>query len=683
SLPRIRFQPRKLQIEYHSTQSGALHDIPTTVTPAEMFVPPLLRQIATSDSKALFFISSAKLLCAVGSSRSYAKKSFVKLPTPKKKSEWWVVDGEMHEIGDDIPPRERFHIPRDNIPNRKRKQLRSQFMRKTRLNLKESDHETWCRQYIELFQELRDDWEKLYWDEGYSNKVAREHAAHDSEEDDDADFSPNRRRAFQPAQMKAGVDVYNRLNYNQGKISYLRDKLEREQEKRFRDREFRGFEKIITGVESRPTTNFDDYDKRHREALLLLKLSVSDELIPEVRNATEVSKLWVSLKDKYQTSEKSRVLYLKNMLFSVKLQGGSLSEHLLRMKDLRDQLASINKPVDDDDMVALILNNLPFSYDSFVEALHLMGESQTLTFDKVCSYLLQKEQRQTQVQESSSGQSESAFAAQSKGKWKRQADASPSSPKFPVKCYYCHKLGHVKRDCHKQLSALKKRKGQAHVATIEQHESEDEYALMASCSDGGSPTRCWFFDFGASRHFTCQRDWYVTFHANSRSFDLVTLGDGRSHAVEGIGDDLTRDDLSPLLDGRSRRPGKRIDYSEQAQFALASDLLHIREPQKYSNARGIPEWETAMQIEYDALIKNDTWKLVPLPPGKHPIGCKWVYKIKCKADGTLDKYKARLVAKGFSQQEGIDYEETFAPTAKMVTFRLLLAFAAQFGWKIY
>ncbi|KAH9291933.1 hypothetical protein KI387_042879, partial [Taxus chinensis] len=842
----------------------------------------------------------------------------------------------------------------------------------------------------------------------------------------------------------------------------------------------------------------------------------------------------------------------KICFFSVKLQeGGSLSEHLLRMKDLRDQLASINKPVDDDDMVALILNSLPFSYDSFVEALHLMGESQTLTFDKVSSYLLQKERRQTQVQESSSGQSESAFAAQSKGKWKRQADASPSSPKFPVKCYYCHKLGHVKKDCQKRLSALKKRKGQAHVATVEQHESEDEYALMASCSDGGSPTRCWFFDSGASRHFTCQRDWYVTFHANSCSSDSVTLGDGRSHAVEGIGDvrimlnnntkllvksvryvpnmnknllsisqltdnphisvnfsgkqcivsdvkhnkvvalgighgglyrlvdpatvnlhalvvventsvlwheryghlnlpylarlhkdnmvvglppiqekqdmcvgcfagkqkrkpfphegvwrakglldlvhadlcepswktptvlgaryflllvddhsrrmwiyllkkksdcfasfvkfkalvenqtsrqiktlrsdnggeftskqfavfcekegiqhqltapytpqqngvverrnrtimemarcmmhsrgvpytywgeavnttvyilnrspckalqeitpeeawskikpevsafrifgsaaytlvpdrkrskldskssryffagysdhskayrlidtstnkiiisrdvdvketesffgcnqqidqqhgsdqqgvvteigslslpddesghshtppqtpvqsmlsptesfsspgnqlalvsppevplasessvqrrpkwyystiqDLTRDDLSPLLDGRSRRPGERIDYSEQAQFALASDLLHIREPQKYSDARGIPEWETAMQIEYDALIKNDTWKLVPLPPGKHPIGCKWVYKIKCKADGTLDKYKARLVAKGFSQQEGIDYEETFAPTAKMVTFRLLLAFAAQFGWKIY
>ncbi|KAH9315017.1 hypothetical protein KI387_023644, partial [Taxus chinensis] len=122
------------------------------------------------------------------------------------------------------------------------------------------------------------------------------------------------------------------------------------------------------GSESQPAMNFEDYDKRHKEALLLLKLSVSDDMIPEVRNATVASTLWTSLKDKYQTLEKSRVLYLKNMLFFVKLEeGGSLSKHLLRMKDLRDQLSSINKKVDNDDMVALVLNNLPSSdwYVSF------------------------------------------------------------------------------------------------------------------------------------------------------------------------------------------------------------------------------------------------------------------------------------------------------------------------------
>jgi hypothetical protein len=80
---------------------------------------------------------------------------------------------------------------------------------------------------------------------------------------------------------------------------------------------------------------------------------------------------------------------------------------------------------------------------------------------------------------------------------------------------------------------------------------------------------------------------------------------------------------------------------------------------------------------------DQTWDLTALQSGKKPIGCKWVYKVKYKADGTLDKYKERLVAKGFSQREGIDYEKTFAPTAKMSTIRLVLAMAAQQGWKVH
>eukprot|EP00253_Pinus_taeda_P031753 PITA_31753 len=91
-----------------------------------------------------------------------------------------------------------------------------------------------------------------------------------------------------------------------------------------------------------------------------------------------------------------------------------------------------------------------------------------------------------------------------------------------------------------------------------------------------------------------------------------------------------------------------------------------------------------MQKEYDALIKkNDIWELVDTPFGTKPIGRKWVYKNKYKADGSLDKHKARLVAKGFAQKEGVDYEETFAPTAKCATIRTLFALAAQNGWKVH
>ena len=72
-----------------------------------------------------------------------------------------------------------------------------------------------------------------------------------------------------------------------------------------------------------------------------------------------------------------------------------------------------------------------------------------------------------------------------------------------------------------------------------------------------------------------------------------------------------------------------------------------------------------MQEEMRALKKNDTWDFVDLPNGKRAVGCKWVFTIKHKADGSVERYKARLVAKGFIQTYGIDYKETFAPVAKM------------------
>ncbi|XP_020240327.2 uncharacterized protein LOC109819131 [Cajanus cajan] len=95
-----------------------------------------------------------------------------------------------------------------------------------------------------------------------------------------------------------------------------------------------------------------------------------------------------------------------------------------------------------------------------------------------------------------------------------------------------------------------------------------------------------------------------------------------------------------------------------------------------------PCWNNAMKAEITALEKTNTWILVELPPGKHPIGCKWVYKIKHKPDGSIERYKARLVAKGFTQLEGIDYFETFSPVAKITTFRVLLALAAAKGWHL-
>eukprot|EP00268_Persea_americana_P067868 TRINITY_DN9389_c0_g1_i14.p1 TRINITY_DN9389_c0_g1~~TRINITY_DN9389_c0_g1_i14.p1 ORF type:complete len:382 (-),score=56.41 TRINITY_DN9389_c0_g1_i14:482-1627(-) len=106
-------------------------------------------------------------------------------------------------------------------------------------------------------------------------------------------------------------------------------------------------------------------------------------------------------------------------------------------------------------------------------------------------------------------------------------------------------------------------------------------------------------------------------------------------------------------------------------------------PNSYSQAVQHECWNDAMQDELDALAQNHTWDVVQCPPSVKPIGCKCIYSIKLKPNGTLDRYKARLVALGNRQVYGIDYEETFAPVAKMTTVRTILAIAASQSWPLY
>lgn len=105
-------------------------------------------------------------------------------------------------------------------------------------------------------------------------------------------------------------------------------------------------------------------------------------------------------------------------------------------------------------------------------------------------------------------------------------------------------------------------------------------------------------------------------------------------------------------------------------------------PQFLEEALSSKAWKDAMDAEYDALIRNKTWHLVPPRKGTNIIDCKWVYKTKLKYAGSLDRYKARLVAKGFRQQYGIDYEDTFSPVVNMANIILILSVVVSRGWSL-
>lgn len=107
------------------------------------------------------------------------------------------------------------------------------------------------------------------------------------------------------------------------------------------------------------------------------------------------------------------------------------------------------------------------------------------------------------------------------------------------------------------------------------------------------------------------------------------------------------------------------------------------EPQTYYQASLDPNWINAMNEEIEAIYRNNTWEICDLPPDRKPIGCKWVYKIKYKSNGEIERFKARLVAKGYNQREGIDFDETFSPVAKMVSIRLIISLAVNSNWNLF
>ena len=115
-------------------------------------------------------------------------------------------------------------------------------------------------------------------------------------------------------------------------------------------------------------------------------------------------------------------------------------------------------------------------------------------------------------------------------------------------------------------------------------------------------------------------------------------------------------------------------------YAFMIEVATVRESETFSKSAKDLWWINAMNEEMQDLCKNETWDLVPHCPHKKAIACRWVYKVKHNADGSINRFKARLVAKGYTQTHGVDYKETITPVEKMTTMRTVIALAAAEGW---
>jgi hypothetical protein len=129
---------------------------------------------------------------------------------------------------------------------------------------------------------------------------------------------------------------------------------------------------------------------------------------------------------------------------------------------------------------------------------------------------------------------------------------------------------------------------------------------------------------------------------------------------------------------RESRPPVRFG----AYLALVTSIRDT-EPQTFAQAVDHQVSREAMVEEYDSIVRNDVWDVVPRPVGKSFVTSRWLYKTKMVADGSIEKHKARFVARGFSQIEGVDYDETFAPAARYTSIRTIIAITTEMGWCIH
>jgi hypothetical protein len=129
---------------------------------------------------------------------------------------------------------------------------------------------------------------------------------------------------------------------------------------------------------------------------------------------------------------------------------------------------------------------------------------------------------------------------------------------------------------------------------------------------------------------------------------------------------------------RESKPSERF-----CSYIVMVSIIWESEPSTFEEATSRQVWRDAMMEEYNSIMKNDVWEVVPRPEGKSVVTSRWLYKLKHDVDGSIEKYKARFVARGFSQVEGVEYDETFASVARYTSIREVISIATEMGWKIH
>uniref|UniRef100_A0A2N9IT45 Integrase catalytic domain-containing protein n=1 Tax=Fagus sylvatica TaxID=28930 RepID=A0A2N9IT45_FAGSY len=428
-----------------------------------------------------------------------------------------------------------------------------------------------------------------------------------------------------------------------------------------------------------------------------------------------------SLEVKFGKKSSAHVEGLWEKFIRTKLsEGEDARQHVINMIALADELALQGRPIDEKTKISTILSSLPYSYDTLRQIYFVSGLDWKL--DDLLSKVTAQEDAKLRVKEFSVNvveqkgfvpQGSKRFEKKRKFKngrsdWKNNKRAyvrqDVEVKTKQIICYHCKKPGHKRSECHSLLRSreettsrfgyvyLMKQKSEALEKFITYRLEVEKWTdnkLKSINSDRGGE----YFSNDFERY--CIENGIVHFCTPPYTPEANGIAERRNRTLlDMVRSMMARANLPTSFWGEAiltamhilnRIPTKALEKTPHELF-VGENYDKVKDPSTYSQAIkdfDSKKWISAMNEEFDSMGKNGVWRLVKRHEGMKVVGCKWIFKRKRDVSGKVEKFKARLVAKGYTQEYGVDFEETFSPVVRIQSIRAILSLVAFFDFELY